>query len=93
MSADQRNQYIVEFKPSADVESDAFSVRAWRVEGWDNDYAFYGHFDRFDEVTTLIPREVVKRVYMAYDDDGRHAGTGQEPTEEAQKRWESGKSR
>lgn len=90
---DNRRQYLVQYRPDSDTKSDAMVVRAWKVEGWNNDYAFYGHYEDRNAVTFLVPRSIVKGVKMDYDADGRLARSGNEPTPQAQKRWESGKPR
>lgn len=63
-----RQQYLVYYKDN--FELDARSVTAHRVEGWSEDYAFFGHPTFLDEVTLLIPRSQVDRVELAYDKFG-----------------------
>lgn len=77
-----RNHYMIRFRPDADTQTDAMMIQAHRVEGWDNDYAFYGHHTKLDEVTRLVPREIVRDVKMEFDSDGLYAESGINPDEE-----------
>lgn len=80
MSA-QMNQYLVHYRHDSGEDCDARIVKAHRVEGWSEDYAFFGHFKVMDEVTELIPRCLVSRVELMYDKYGNEAQCGCHPHE------------
>lgn len=67
------NQYLVVFRSEEEVGFDAIAVSAHRVEGWTNDYAFFGHPQFLDEITRIYPRNIVRSVEMTHccrDADG-----------------------
>jgi len=69
------HQYLVVYRSEvAEEYADARSFKAHRVEGWSEDYAFFGHTTRMDVVTRLIPRRIVREVSMVYDDRGDPVG-------------------
>jgi hypothetical protein len=57
----QLNVYHVDYRPSADGPS-LTAVDAYRVEGWREDYAFFGNARDLSEATVLIPRALVFQV-------------------------------
>lgn len=59
------NQYLVYFREGK-AKVDATTVKAFRVEGWSNDYAFFGHPGNLGEPTRLFPREIVEKVELTY---------------------------
>lgn len=73
------DQYRINYRENVDVPADAQVVRAHRVEGWSEDYAFFSHPTDMDRVTLLVPRSIVKDVTMDYDEEGRHIWEDQKP--------------
>jgi len=64
------NQYLV-FYRDADKRSERMRhVVAHRVEGWKEDYAFFGHSHFPGIATLLIPRELVDEVQLLTDQFG-----------------------
>lgn len=59
------NEYLVVFRDGAN-EIKAIHEYAHRVEGWSNDYAFFGHPTALGEVTVIYPREIIQRVQMVH---------------------------
>lgn len=70
MSDQDMAQYLVHYRPDAGMDCNARVVTAHRVEGWSEDYAFFGHPKNLEEVTKLIPRDLVSYVEMTYDQFG-----------------------
>jgi hypothetical protein len=62
----EMDRWYVSYRQSAIEETGAHScsIQAHRVEGWSKDYAFFGHPNRLDQVTTLIPRELVAIIHF-----------------------------
>ena len=58
------NTYMVAFKPNADTDAAEEIITAHRMEGWQQDYAFFGHPSAEGVLTELIPRDLVLRVFM-----------------------------
>ena len=64
MSSTTAVKYQVFFRDSTANDIGFMFVWALKVEGWRNDYAFFGDASDLDKVTCLIPRETVLVVEM-----------------------------
>lgn len=58
------NRYIVVWHPEAGMGGDCLHTSAHKVEGWSEDYAFFGHPYDLGLVTRLYPRKLVRSVEL-----------------------------
>lgn len=65
----EMDQYLVHFRNSYvdDLGYAARCLPAHKVEGWNRDYAFFGHPRYPGKVTTLIPRDLVDHIELSGD--------------------------
>jgi hypothetical protein len=57
------NSYTVQFRDEHADAGKYATIRAYRVEGWREDYAFFGDGAELRSPTDLVPRETVLRVW------------------------------